>query len=42
MPIWSGMLFREALENTAQLFGGNKSMKINIKDRYDQNPEPFR
>lgn len=42
MPIWSAMIFRQELENTAQLFGESKSIIVNIKDRHDQNPEPFR
>ena len=42
MPIWSAMKFREALEKTANRFGDKKGTAIAVRERYDQNPIPFK
>ena len=41
MPLLSGRLFRQALENTANIDGSDSGPAIPIRDRLDQNPIQF-
>ena len=41
MPLPAGRLLRQALEGTAALDGEAQPAPLPIRDRFDQNPEPF-
>ncbi len=42
MPLLSARKFRQALEKTAQLDGPEQGFSIPKRNRFDQNPDPFR
>ena len=41
MPLWSAMRFREACAKIADVYGKGEQVPIELRNRYDQNPNAF-